>query len=446
MPTLSARPGPEMRVREAVLDNGLTVLVQEMHTAPLASVWCWYKVGSRDEGPGCTGASHWVEHMNFKGTRQIPRDQVKGIIEQFGGSWNGYTWIDQTTYVETATTDALDRMLFIEAERMDACLYEPEDCESERTVIISELQGGDNDPEQRLDTELTSVAFTVHPYRHPTIGWLQDLQTMTREDLVGHYRQHYAPNNATIVVVGDVRADDVLRRVEAHFGAIPSRPVAPRRLVVEPPQQAERRVHLRRPGTTAYWRAGFHAPAFGDADFLPLLLADAILGGAAGLNLWSSHKVPRPQRSARLYRAVVDRGLASSVAGVLLPTAQPYLYTVAATVAEGHTLQAVEAAILAELERFVASGPTEDEVEKARTQLRARLVYDADGVTDIAHQLGYFQTIGSWRDWPGLLDRVAGVTADQVHAAARACFRPDNRTIGWFEPTASGDLSQAREH
>lgn len=446
MPTLSARPGPEMRVREAVLDNGLTVLVQEMHTAPLASVWCWYKVGSRDEGPGCTGASHWVEHMNFKGTRQIPRDQVKGIIEQFGGSWNGYTWIDQTTYVETATTDALDRMLFIEAERMDACLYEPEDCESERTVIISELQGGDNDPEQRLDTELTSVAFTVHPYRHPTIGWLQDLQTMTREDLVGHYRQHYAPNNATIVVVGDVRADDVLRRVEAHFGGIPSRPVAPRRLVVEPPQQAERRVHLRRPGTTAYWRAGFHAPAFGDADFLPLLLADAILGGAAGLNLWSSHKVPRPQRSARLYRAVVDRGLASSVAGVLLPTAQPYLYTVAATVAEGHTLQAVEAAILAELERFVASGPTEDEVEKARTQLRARLVYDADGVTDIAHQLGYFQTIGSWRDWPGLLDRVAGVTADQVHAAARACFRPDNRTIGWFEPTASGDLSQAREH
>lgn len=446
MPTLSARPGPEMRVREAVLDNGLTVLVQEMHTAPLASVWCWYKVGSRDEGPGCTGASHWVEHMNFKGTRQIPRDQVKGIIEQFGGSWNGYTWIDQTTYVETATTDALDRMLFIEAERMDACLYEPEDCESERTVIISELQGGDNDPEQRLDTELTSVAFTVHPYRHPTIGWLQDLQTMTREDLVGHYRQHYAPNNATIVVVGDVRADDVLRRVEAHFGGIPSRPVAPRRLVVEPPQQAERRVHLRRPGTTAYWRAGFHAPAFGDADFLPLLLADAILGGAAGLNLWSSHKVPRPQRSARLYRAVVDRGLASSVAGVLLPTAQPYLYTVAATVAEGHTLQAVEAAILAELERFVASGPTEDEVEKARTQLRARLVYDADGVTDIAHQLGYFQTIGSWRDWPGLLDRVAGVTADQVHAAARACFRPDNRTIGWFEPTASGDLSLAREH
>ncbi len=129
--------------------------------------------------------SHWVEHMNFKGTRNIPRDQVKGIIEQFGGTWNGYTWVDQTTYLETASRDALDRMLFIEAERMSSCLYAPDDCESERTVIISELKGGENDPEQLLDIELTSAAFRVHPYQHPTIGWLRDLETMTRDDLYG---------------------------------------------------------------------------------------------------------------------------------------------------------------------------------------------------------------------------------------------------------------------
>ncbi len=208
-------------VREVVLDNGLTVLVQEMHTAPLASVWCWYKVGSKDERPGLTGVSHWVEHMNFKGTTNIPRDQVKGIIEQFGGSWNGYTWIDQTTYLETATRDALDRMLFIEAERMANGLFDPEECESERTVIIAELQGGDNDPEQLLDTEVTAAAFKAHPYRHPTIGWLSDLETMTRDDLYGHYRDFYVPGNATLVVVGDVETDDVLRRVEAHFGRIP---------------------------------------------------------------------------------------------------------------------------------------------------------------------------------------------------------------------------------
>ena len=154
-------------MRATRLDNGLKVLVQEEHTAPLASVWCWYKVGSKDERPGLTGVSHWCEHMNFKGSANIPRDQVKGIIEQYGGSWNGYTWIDQTTYLETATRDALDRMLFIEAERMASCLYHPDDCESERTVIISELQGGENDPDQLLDQELTATAFKAHPYRHP---------------------------------------------------------------------------------------------------------------------------------------------------------------------------------------------------------------------------------------------------------------------------------------
>ncbi len=201
-------------VRETVLDNGLKVLVREAHTAPLASVWCWYRVGSKDEGPGVTGVSHWCEHMNFKGTRNIPRDQVKGIIEKFGGTWNGYTWIDQTTYLETASKDALDRMLFIEAERMDACLYDPADCESERTVIISELQGGENDPEQLLDTEVTSAAFKVHPYHHPTIGWQSDLESMTRDDLYGHYRKFYVPSNATLVIVGDVDTDDVLKRVE----------------------------------------------------------------------------------------------------------------------------------------------------------------------------------------------------------------------------------------
>src|SRR5512145_1965853 len=207
-------------VREEILDNGLRVLVQPVHTAPLATVWCWYRVGSKDEGPGMTGISHWVEHMNFKGTANIPREKVKGIIEQYGGYWNGYTWIDQTTYTETATRDALDRMLFIEAERMGSCLYDPEDCESERTVIISELQGGENDPDQLLDQELTATAFRLHPYRHPTIGWLPDLQTMTRDDLYAHYRRYYVPNNATLVIAGDVDADDVLRRVERTVGKV----------------------------------------------------------------------------------------------------------------------------------------------------------------------------------------------------------------------------------
>ena len=157
--------------------------------------------------------------MNFKGTTNIPREQVKGIIEQFGGFWNGYTWIDQTTYLETATRDALDRMLFIEAERMARCLYRSRDCESERTVIISELQGGENDPDQFLDQELTATAFKAHPYRHPTIGWLADLQAMTRDDLFGYYRRHYAPDNATLVIVGDVDEDEALERTRTTSAA-----------------------------------------------------------------------------------------------------------------------------------------------------------------------------------------------------------------------------------
>ncbi|MEW6320402.1 MAG: pitrilysin family protein [Acidobacteriota bacterium] len=426
----AGRPGP----RETTLDNGLTVLVQEVHTAPLASVWCWYRVGSRDEGPGLTGVSHWVEHMNFKGTRQIPRDQVKGIIERFGGAWNGYTWIDQTAYLETASVHALDRMLFIEAERMDACLYDPADCESERTVIISELKGGENDPEQLLDIELTATALTVHPYRHPTIGWLADLESMTRDDLYGHYRRHYLPSNATLVIVGDVDTDETLRLVERRFGGIPAGTPPARRRVIEPESHAERRVVVRRPGTTAYWRAAYRAPAVDDPAFLPLLCVDAALNGAAGLNIWSSGRVARPQRSARLYRALVDTGLASAVGGALLPTEQPFLYSVSATVAEGQTLAAVEETALEEIDRVRREGLTEAELAKVKAQLRARFVYDGDGVTDIAHQLGYFATVSSWSVWATRFDRLAAVTLDEVNAAARRFLVPDRRTIGWFDP------------
>jgi len=423
-------------VRETVLENGLKVLVQEVHTAPLASVWCWYKVGSKDEGPGLTGVSHWVEHMNFKGTRNIPRDQVKGIIEQFGGTWNGYTWIDQTAYLETAAREALDRMLFIEAERMSACLYDPEDCESERTVIISELKGGENDPEQLLDIELTAAAFRVHPYQHPTIGWLHDLETMTRDDLYGHYRRNYVPNNATLVVVGDVDTDDVLRRVERHFGPIPAGGAVPRVRALEPVQQAERRVHFRKEGTTAYWRAAFHAPAFSNPDFFPMLFVDAALTGASGLNLWSGHKVPTPQRSARLYRALVDSGLASSAGGAVLPTEHPFLYYIWATVAEGQTLASVESAVFAELDRMAREGITQAELAKVRAQLRARFVYDSDSVTDIAHQLGYFATIDTWRAYHDLIHRLSMVTGEHVNACVRRYLTAENRTVGWFEPTA----------
>jgi zinc protease len=423
-------------MRSATFDNGLKVLVREEHTAPLASVWCWYKVGSKDERPGLTGVSHWVEHMNFKGTANIPRDQVKGIIERFGGSWNGYTWIDQTTYLETASKDALDRMLFIEAERMANGLYDPEDCESERTVIISELMGGENDPDQLLDQELTATAFKAHPYRHPTIGWLSDLQSMTRDDLYGYYRRHYVPNNATLVIVGDVDSDEALRKAEHHFGAIAAGADVPRLRTQEPEQTGERRLSIRKPGTTAYLKVGYHAPGITGEHFFPLLILDAVLTGAKGLNLWSSFRVAPPQRSTRLYRALVERGLASWVGGALLATEDPFLYTVSATVTEGTALESVESVLLEELDRVARDGITEPELTKAKAQLRARFVFDNDSVTNIAHQLGFFETIGGVALFTELPLRIAEVTVDRVNAAARATLTESNRTIGWFDPVS----------
>ena len=239
-------------LRRATLDNGLKVLVQEEHTAPLASVWCWYKVGSKDERPGLTGVSHWVEHMNFKGTTNIPRDQVKGIIEQFGGSWNGYTWIDQTTYLETATRDALDRMLFIESERMASCLYHPDDCESERTVIISELQGGEN------SRTSCSIRSDGHRFRRIPTGTRPLAASRSGDETREICSAITAVLRAEQRDAGDCRRLDTtrLRRVEHHFGRSPG--LGRRGSAPSTEQTGERADH--RPEGTTRIEGRYHAP------------------------------------------------------------------------------------------------------------------------------------------------------------------------------------------
>ncbi len=417
-----------------MLDNGLKVLVHEVRTAPLVSVWCWYRVGSKDEPPGLTGASHWVEHMNFKGTAGIPAERFKEQIDRFGGFWNGYTWIDQTTYVETATRDALDAMLFMEAERMDRCLYDPAACEAERTVIVSELQGGENDPEQLLDVEVTATAFKAHPYRHPTIGWLGDLHAMSRDDLYGHYRRYYTPGNATLVIVGDVDAAEACRAAERRFGQIPAGTAPPPVRTTEPEQTGARELEIVREGTTAYLKVAFHAPAVTDPDFAPMLVLDAALTGAKGLNLWSSFRGPAPQRSARLYRALVDGGHAAAVSGAFVPTAHPFLFMVSTTASAGTPVGALRERVLAELDDVRANGLTAEETERAKRQLRTRLVLENDSITNVAHQIGFFETVAG----PGVLaelpGRIAAVTPDDVARVASRLLVPGNRTAGVFRP------------
>jgi zinc protease len=313
-------------------------------------------------------------------------------------------------------------------------LYEPEECESERTVIISELQGGENDPDQLLDQEVTATAFRTHPYRHPTIGWLPDLRSMTRDDLYSHYRRYYVPNNATLVVAGDVDADDVLRRVERAFGAIPAAEGPPRISTVEPPQLGERRVVVERPGTTAYLKMAWHAPSATDPEFFPMLVLDAVLTGAKGMNLWSSFRSAPPQRKSRLYTALVERSLASSVSGLLVPTAEPFLYSLSLTAIQGVELSALEAAVTAQIEAVREHGLTEEEVARARRQLRARFVFETDSVTNIAHQLGFFETVTGPGFFTELQSRVASVTAADVSEVARTRLAAAARTVGWFRP------------
>ena len=259
-------------IKETRLDNGLLVLTKEMHAAPVSSLWLWYRVGSRNERTGITGISHWVEHMMFKGTPRLGKGEVHRLVSRNGGSQNAMTYRDFTTYYEVMPSDRFDLALEIESDRMVNALFDPQEVQSERTVIISEREGAENYPHFHLYEELIAAAFKVHTYGHETIGWKCDLQTITRDELFDYYRTYYAPSNAVLVVVGDFRSDRVLDKVQALFGNIERGPAAPPVRAVEPPQEGERRVHVRRPGGTAYVDVAFHAPAATHPDFWPLFV------------------------------------------------------------------------------------------------------------------------------------------------------------------------------
>ena len=246
----------------------------------------------------------------------------------------------------------------------------------------------------------------------------------------------YVPNNATLVIVGDVETDDALARIERYFGEIPAGRLPERSRIVEPEQTSERRVLIRKPGTAAYLKVAYHAPAVTDEGFFPVLVLDAVLTGAKGVNLWSSFRVPPPQRRARLYRGLVERGLASSISGAMLPTAEPFLYSLSATATDGTSLASLEMALLVELDRVRQDGITPAELDRATAQLKARFIFDDDSITNIAHQLGYFATIASLDVLTDLAARVEAVTIERVAAAAGALLPQTNRTVGWFDPVS----------
>lgn len=421
---------PDGVVRK-VLPNGLQVLLKEIHTAPIISQWVWYRVGSRNETPGFTGASHWVEHMLFKGTPTFPASILDKAISREGGYWNAMTHIDWTTYFETMPADKIELALQLEADRMTNGLFSSAEVDSERTVIISERQGNENDPLFLLSEELQAAAFRVHSYHHETIGDLVDLLSMQRDDLYRHYRSFYIPGNAVLALAGDFDSAAMLERIEALYQGIPAAEPPAARTRQEPPQSGERRVSVEGPGETVYLQLAYHVPQATHPDFFPLAVLDSLLTGPSNLNMFgggiSNH-------TSRLYSLLVEGELAVGVSGGMQATIDPYLYNLLITVHPGRTPEEVLLAVDGEIERLQAAPPPFEEVARAVKQARAIFSYGSESISNQAFWLGYAEMFANYEWFETYLEKLAAVTPEEVQRAAQLYFGRKNRVVGIYLP------------
>ena len=429
-PITTGTSGHHDEISEHELLNGLKVLTKEVHAAPVISTYIWYKVGSRNERLGMTGVSHWVEHMLFKGTPKIPKDKLKRLIEGNGGRWNGFTSADFTAYYETLPADKISVGLALEADRMQNSVFDPDEVEAERTVILSEREGSENSPQYVLWEEVQAAAYKTHPYQWGVIGWTSDLKSMTREDLYEYYRQHYIPNNATLIVVGDFNTSSLIKQVEAHFGSLPPGESIPGPSTIEPKQQGERRVTVRKEGYIAYVAIAYHIPAAGNSDLYPLEVLGTIMSSG---------------KSSRLYRALVDKQLATSAdldAGFSKDAGLAWAFAEAQADVTPATL---EAAILEQIDRIQNHLVTESELERAINQTEAQFLFSLDSVSEQAARIGYYETVLSHRFLDTYLERIQSVTREQICEAAQKYLTEDNRTVGHFRPTPPGNLGASGE-
>ncbi len=422
------------------LENGLTVLLKEVHTVPAVSVWIWYRVGSRNEVPGRTGISHWVEHMLFKGTPKYPVGSYDRLISRVGGLFNAMTWLDYTAYFQTLPASHVDLALDIEADRMVNSLFDPEEVERERTVILSERSMHENRPTFLLAEEIQNLAIKAHPYHHEVIGWPSDLRTMTRDDLYGHYRTYYVPNNATLVLVGDFSTSEMLDKVRRFFESLPPRKLPTQAITQEPPQRGERRVHLTGAGDTHHVQMAFHAVSATHEDFFPMVVLDAILGGAKSFGGGGSGN-----RSSRLYKALVMSGLAADADSWIGPTLDPYLWWFDATVNVNHLPEEVEDAFWRVFEEVREAPVSEEELEKARKQVRAHFIYGAESITNQARWLGFAETVTDLQWLDTYLDRIAAVEIEDILRVARTYLRQERATVGWYVGQDDWSITQTSE-
>ncbi len=421
---------------KTTLPNGMLVLLKEIHTAPLISSWVWYRVGSRDELPGRTGISHWVEHMQFKGTPLFPATILDKAISREGAVWNAFTYLDWTTYFETMPADKIDLGLRLEADRMVNSTIHPDEVASERTVIISEREGNENEPLFMLGEAIQAAAFRVHSYHHEVIGDLADLQSMTREDLYSHYRTYYVPNNAVMAVAGDFQAEAMLARIQALFGGIPAGETPPRLTRPEPEQRGEIRLNVAGPGETTYVQAAYRFPAASDPDFLPLSVLDSLLAGPSNLNMFSGGI---SNKTSRLYRALVEKEFAVSVHGGAQATIDPFLYGITMTIHPQREPQDALSALDDEIERVQNEIVSEDEVARAIKQARALFAYGSENITNQAFWMGYAEMFADYDWFQTYLDRLAAVTPADVQRVAQQYLRPGSRVVGTYLPDGVGE-------
>jgi zinc protease len=438
--TTRATPGTRMDLAKEVstrtLANGLEIIVWPDHDMPNVAFYTWYRVGSRNERPGITGISHFFEHMMFNGSKNFPGSAFDKTLEAAGGSNNAYTTENVTVYQEWFPKSALETVFKLESDRICCLSLDSTSVANERGVVYSERRTTtDDNGEAALDEQVQAAAYTAHPYGMPVVGWPSDIEAWTQDDLRSWFRANYAPNNATMIVTGDVTPAEVFALAEKYVGPIPRQAPTPAVRTIEPAQQGERRVVLRRPSQAPYIQIAFHTDRQRDADYEALNLLSTILTGG---------------ESSRLYRRLVDRDrVAISVSDYFLRGFDPGLYRIYATVSPEKGLEACEAAILDELARVGRDGVTEPELRKAKKVALAgfwRRLATIDGKADALGDAELFR--GDWRDVFSSPVRYERVTAKEIQTVARKLFDEKNRTVGVLipenEPVAAAGKGGAR--
>jgi zinc protease len=422
-PSVATGAAAKLDVAEATLDNGLRVLVLEDHRSPIVSVQMWYRVGSRNERPGATGLAHFLEHMMFKGTPSRGKGEFARLVEQNGGQDNAFTTQDVTSYFVDIVADKIDMVLGLEADRMRHLLLDAKEIDSERQVVMEERRTRtEDDPDGLLNEAMNSVAFKAHPYRWPVIGWMDDIKRINPTELRAFYDLYYQPNNALLVIVGDVKAPDIVAGVRRVFGAIPRGPEAPPVTAVEPPPSDDRRVVVKKVGAQLpIVDLAWHVPNHRSPDAPALELLSTILSEG---------------RASRLYRKLVyEQRLALGAGGdYSYFSRDANLFSFYATPLPGKTPEALEQALLAEIELLKKEPVPEEELDRAKNQIEASFVWRQDSVHSRASSLARFELAGSWRQQEEFVPRVRAVTAADVQRVARTYFPTDRKNVAILLP------------